>query len=148
MPPRKRPRKVVLQDAGDGITVKNRGKNSTSAVGRRAKAVVSQANTASQLKRWRKDMERWIDTQKYLPPAEKTDLKQNVAKVAEEVSKGKQADSGRLERLLNVILSIAQMSLMWQLRHLPILWLGWVWLQRKLAREPGFKAPHDCVGDL
>ena len=52
-------------------------------------------------------MERWIDSQKDLLPADKADLKENVAKVADEVSKGKQADPGRLERLLNVILSLA-----------------------------------------
>jgi hypothetical protein len=52
-------------------------------------------------------MEKWIDSRKDLLPGVKTDLKDNVAKVADEVSKGEQADSGRLERLLNVILSIA-----------------------------------------
>jgi hypothetical protein len=107
MAPRKKTRKLVSQEAGDVITVNNRGNNSAIAAGRGAKAVISQAETASDLKKWRKDMEKWIDAQKDLLPAEKTDLKDNVAKVADEVSKGKQADSSRLERLLNVILSLA-----------------------------------------
>jgi hypothetical protein len=98
MPPRKRTRKVVPQQAGN---------NSAIAGGRGAKAVISQAETTAQLRKWRKNMEKWIDAQQDLLPADKTELKDNVAKVAEEVSKGKQADSGRLERLLNVILSIA-----------------------------------------
>ena len=107
MAPRKKTRKVVPQQAGDVITVNNRGNNSALVAGRGAKAVISQVEAASELKKWRKDMEKWIDTKKDLLPAEKTDLKDNVAKVADEVSKGMQADSGRLERLLNVILSIA-----------------------------------------
>ncbi|MGZ9234566.1 MAG: hypothetical protein ACXW4E_03505 [Anaerolineales bacterium] len=106
MAPRKKTRRVVPQQAGDAITVSNRGKNSASA-GRGVKAVIPQAATASELKKWRKNMEKWIDAKKDLLPNDKTDLKGNVAKVADEVSKGKQADSGRLERLLNVILSLA-----------------------------------------
>jgi len=89
------------------MTVKKRGNNGTIPAARGVKAVSSQAATISQLKKWRKDMEEWIDAQKDLMPAAKTELKDNVAKVADEVSKGKQADSGRLERVLNVILSIA-----------------------------------------
>jgi hypothetical protein len=107
MAAQKKTRKVVPRQAGDVITVNNRGSNNAIAAGRGAKAVVSQAATASELKKWRKDMEKWIDAKKDLLPADKTDLKDNVAKVADEVSKGRQADSGRLERLLNVILSIA-----------------------------------------
>jgi hypothetical protein len=107
MAAQKKTRKVVPRQAGDVITVNNRGSNSAIAAGRGAKAVVSQAATASELKKWRKDMEKWIDAKKDLLPADKTDLKDNVGKVADEVSKGRQADSGRLERLLNVILSIA-----------------------------------------
>jgi hypothetical protein len=107
MAPRKKARKVVPQQAGDVISVNNRGNNSAIAAGRGAKAAVSQAETASELKNWREEMEKWIDAQKDLLPADKTDLKDSVAKVADEVSKGKQADPGRLERLLNMILSIA-----------------------------------------
>jgi hypothetical protein len=107
MPPGKRTRKVVSKQRGDVITVKKRGNKSAITSGRRSKAVVSQAETDSELKKWRKNMEKWIDAQKDLPPADKTELKDNVAQVADEVSKGKQVDSGRLERLLNVILSIA-----------------------------------------
>jgi hypothetical protein len=107
MPPQKRTRKVVPKQAGDVITVRKRDNNSATTAGRRSKAVVSQAETASKLKKWRKNMEKWIDAQKDLPPADKTELKGNIGKVADEVSKGKQVDAGRLERLLNVILSIA-----------------------------------------
>jgi hypothetical protein len=107
MPPPKRTRKVVLKQAGDVITVKKRSNNSAITAGRRSKAVVSQAETVAELKKWRKNMEKWIDAQEDLPPADKTVLKDNIVKVADEVAKGKQADSGRLERFLNVILDIA-----------------------------------------
>jgi hypothetical protein len=107
MPPRKKTGKAISQDAGDVITVSKRSKNSAIAAGRGPKVVIPQAATSSELKKWRKDMEKWIEAKKGLLPADKTDLKENVAKVADEVSKGKQADSGRLERLLNVILSLA-----------------------------------------
>jgi hypothetical protein len=107
MAPRKKTRKAISQAAGDVMTISRRGKNSASAAGRGAKAVIPQAATASELKKWRKNMEKWIDAKKDLLPDDKTDLKENVARVADEVSKGRQADSGRLERLLNVILSLA-----------------------------------------
>jgi hypothetical protein len=103
----KKTTKVAPRRAGDGMKVNNRSNNRATAAGRRTKAVISQPKMTSQLRKWRKDMEEWIDSRQDLLPAAKTDLKDNVAMVADEVSKGKQADSGRLERLLNVILSIA-----------------------------------------
>jgi hypothetical protein len=107
MPPQKRTRKVVSKQVGGVIAVKKRGSNSAITTGRKSKDVVSQAETVAELKKWRKNMEKWIDGQKDLPPADKIELKDNIAKVADEVSKGKQVDAGRLERLLNIILSIA-----------------------------------------
>jgi hypothetical protein len=107
MASRKTSRKVAPRKAGKVITVKNQSKANAVAAGRKAKPVSSRAATASELEKWRKDMEKWIDSRENLPPVKKTDLKENIAKVADEVSKGRQADSSRLERLLNVILSLA-----------------------------------------
>jgi hypothetical protein len=107
MAPEKKKPKMAPRRVGDVTKVNQRGNTRTTAAGRKTRAVVSQAETAAQLRKWRKDMEQWIDSRPNLLPAAKTDLKDNVAKVADEVSKGKQADSGRLERLLNVILSLA-----------------------------------------
>jgi hypothetical protein len=107
MPRQKRTRKVAPKQAGDVIPVKKRGNNSAITAGRRSKAFISQAETGAELKKWRKNMEKWIDAKKDLPPADKIELKDNIAKVADEVSKGEQVDAGRLERLLNVILGIA-----------------------------------------
>ena len=107
MSPGKKIRKVASQQTGHVMTVRKRGNNGTTSAVRGVKAVHSRAATISQLGKWRKDMEKWIDAQKDLQPSAKAELKDNVAKVADEVLKGKQADSGRLERVLNVILSIA-----------------------------------------
>ena len=107
MASRKKSPKVAPRRADDVRKVNTLGNSSATAAGRRTKAVISQPKMTSQLRKWRKDMEEWIDSRQDLLPSTKTDLKDNVAKVADEVSKGKQADSGRLERFLNVILSIA-----------------------------------------
>lgn len=107
MAPRKKTRKVDPPQVEGVIKANNRSNRRTTAAGSRTKAGISQPKMTSQLRKWRKDMEEWIDSRQDLLPSTKTDLKANVAKVADEVSKGKQADSGRLERFLNVILSIA-----------------------------------------
>ena len=107
MAPRKKTRKENPQPGGDVITLNNTGNNSANAAGRGAKAAVSQVDALPELKKWRKEMEERIDANRHLLPADKTDLKENVTKVTEEVSKGKKADRGRLERLLNTIGSLA-----------------------------------------
>ena len=104
---RKKTRKVNRQSGGDVITVNNKGNNSAIAAGRGARAVNSGGDAIPELIEWREEMEKRIDAHRNLLPADKTDLKENVAKVAEEVSKGKKADAGRLERLLNTIGSLA-----------------------------------------
>jgi hypothetical protein len=107
MTTRKKSRKLNAQQGGDVITVDNTGDNSAIAAGRGAKAVSSRVDAAPELKKWQSEMERRIDAHRDLLLSDKTDLKENVAKVADEVSKGKRADSGRLERLLNTIGSLA-----------------------------------------
>lgn len=99
----KKTARTVLRDRGDVITVSNKGNSNAIAAGRGAKAVISRTVIAADMDAWRKDMERRIDALRDLLPADKTDLKDNVAKVVEEASKGKQAKPARLERLLNVI---------------------------------------------
>ncbi len=96
-------RKPASSAGGDVITVSNRGQGNAIAAGRGARASVTQAAQSGEIGAWRKEIEKRIDASKDLLPADKADLKENVAKVAEEVSKGKKADPGRLERLLNVI---------------------------------------------
>jgi hypothetical protein len=107
MPSRKKTRKVNPQKGDDEITVKKKVDKRVVAAGRGSKARISRMDTVAEAKKWRKDMEKRIDANKDLLPADKTDLKENIVKVADEVSKGRQADSSRLERLLNVIGSIA-----------------------------------------
>jgi hypothetical protein len=99
--------KKIPKAGGDVITVDNRGDNSAIAAGRDAKAVVSQTASIPEMEKWRKDMEKQIEAVQGLLPADKADLKDNVAKVAQEVSKGKKANPGRLERLFNAICGIA-----------------------------------------
>jgi hypothetical protein len=88
---------------GDVITVSNQGSGNAIAAGRGAKASVSTVQESADIAVWRKQMEKSIDALKNLLPEDKTDLKESVSKVAEEVSKGEKADAGRIERLLNVL---------------------------------------------
>ena len=104
---RKNTAKRIPKAGGDVITVENRGDNSAIAAGRGAKATVSQRRSMPEMDTWLKDMEKRIDAAKGLLPADKADLKENVAKVAGEVAKGKKADPGRLERLLNTLSGMA-----------------------------------------
>lgn len=103
MTSKKKTRKAIPKSSGDVITVSSRGNSNVIAAGREAKAIITYAATSADMNIWRKEMEKRIDTLKDLLPADKADLKENVVKVAEEMSKGKEVDSGRLERLLNVI---------------------------------------------
>ncbi len=100
-------RKPASSAGGDVITVNSQGQGNAVAAGRGARASVTQAAQSGEIGAWRKEMEKRIDASMNLLPADKADLKENVAKVAEEVSKGKKADPGRLERLLNVIAGMA-----------------------------------------
>lgn len=107
MASRKKIGKRVRKDNGDVITVKSQGNNNTISAGRGAKAVSSQDSSSVDIDIWRKKIEERVNALKDLLPADKADLKDNVAKITDEVSKGKKADKGRLERLLNTIGSMA-----------------------------------------
>lgn len=107
MASQKKARNTDSSQGGDVIKVNNQGAHSAIAAGRNAKALISGADFAPELKTWQETMEKRIEAVEGLLPADKSDLKDSVAKVAEEVSKGKEADTGRLERLLNAIGSLA-----------------------------------------
>ena len=107
MASQKKTPKANTQRAGDVITVDNSGDNSAIAAGRGAMATVASIAPSPELKKWSEEMEKLIDVNRDLLQDDKTDLKRDVAKVAEEISKGKKTDSSRLESLLNRIGSIA-----------------------------------------
>jgi len=88
---------------GDVITVSNQGSGNAIAAGRGAQASISTVQESSDIGAWRKQMEKSIDALKDLLPDDKTDLKESVSKVAEEVAKGEKADAGRIERLVNML---------------------------------------------
>ncbi|MBI5030823.1 MAG: hypothetical protein HZB51_09870 [Chloroflexi bacterium] len=56
---------------------------------------------------WRAQMDKQIDAQTQLAPADKQDLKDTVAKIADEGAKGKQANPGRIEKLINTLAAMA-----------------------------------------
>lgn len=108
----KRPaRKSSSQDReGDVISVTSSGDHNAVAAGRGAKAsVLHQESGAGQavFESWRKDMEQKIESAPHLQPADKADLKDSVAKISAEASKGAKADPGRLERLINTLSAMA-----------------------------------------
>ncbi len=100
-------RKGIPPGGGDVITVNNKGNDNAIAAGRGARATISHAGVSADLRAWRKDMDKRIDALSPLLPADKADLKESVGKIAAEASKGKQADQGRLERLLNGLSAMA-----------------------------------------
>ena len=99
----KKARGKVTQSRGDVITVNNQGNSNAIAAGRGAKASISHADESADMAAWRKKMDKNIDALRNLLPEDKVDLKENIAKVAEEVSKGDDADLGLIERLLNML---------------------------------------------
>lgn len=103
----KRSRKRLPAGGGDVITIHNKGNDNAIAAGRGARATISHAEASADLQAWRKQMEKRIDALSQLLPADKADLKESVGKIAEEASKGKQADPGRIERLLNGLCAMA-----------------------------------------
>ncbi len=103
MAPRKKSSKKAQTNLGDVIRVNNQGNHVAIAAGRNAKAGISSVTKVSEVDKWCEDMENHINAIKNLLPDDKTDLKDHVDKVANEISKGKKANSGRLERLLNSI---------------------------------------------
>ncbi len=106
MAPRKKARPV--DSGGDTISMEVHGNDNVTAAGRGAMAVVSRGTEPPEdLVAWQKEMEKRIDALNDLLPADKTDLKENIDKVAKEAAKGKVADRGRLERLLNTICAMA-----------------------------------------
>jgi hypothetical protein len=103
MPAKKKTGNRATSSSGDVITVSNQGSGNAIAAGRGAQASVSTVQESSDIGAWRKQMEKSIDALKDLLPDDKTDLKESVSKVAEEVSKGEKADAGRIERLVNML---------------------------------------------
>jgi hypothetical protein len=93
--------------AGDRNIIINYGDHAANAAGDHATATVNHVESPAGLKQWQEEMEKRIEAQAGLLPDDKTDLKTNVTGILKEISKGKQADPGRLERLLNTIGSMA-----------------------------------------
>ena len=94
---------------GDRITVGDVSGGSAVAAGRGASASVSTytGSLLPDLKKWRTDMEAKIDAQPALSPAEKTDAKEQVAKIEAEASQAEKADPSRLEKLINTLAVMA-----------------------------------------
>jgi len=95
--------KPAVSSRGDVITVSNQGSGNAIAAGNGAQAFISRAEESADMNAWRQKMEKSIDALRDLLPEDKIDLKDKVAKIAKEISKGDDADSGRIERLLNVL---------------------------------------------
>ena len=108
--PRKRTA-TTHRTSGDTITVKDVSGGAAIAAGRGASAIV-QTTTSSEVvttfNEWRTQIEQKIDAQPNLTTDDKQDLKQQVAKIQAEAAKGKQADPGRLEKLLNTLAVMSQ----------------------------------------
>ncbi len=88
------------------ITVHDVGAGAAVAAGRQAKAAVS-AGAFLAMEDWAAQLKKQVDAMPGVSPAEKADIMQQVDKVKEESRKGVQADTGRIERLLNGLAAMA-----------------------------------------
>ncbi len=61
------------------------------------------SDVAALLAQWQAQMNAQVAAQPNLSPAEKQDVQEQVAKIKAEASRGKQADTGRLEKLINTL---------------------------------------------
>jgi len=99
-------------ETGDKISVSISGNDNfaATAVGRGTATntkIVNDANSNSELNKWRKEMESKINALKDLPTEDKSTLNQQVEQITHEAEKGPQADPSRLERLFNTISAMA-----------------------------------------
>lgn len=89
---------------GDVISVSNVGSGAAVAAGRGASARVGRnPDVEAAFTQWRAEMEAKIDALVGWGQEDKEDLKAQVAKIEKEAAKGKNADMGRLARLINVL---------------------------------------------
>jgi len=88
---------------GGAISITNKGNKNVFAVGGGTVNVQYGGSSSPEINNWLTEIEKVIDAQPKLTPQDKTDLKEQSTKIAEEVKKGKKADQSRLERLVNVI---------------------------------------------
>ncbi len=56
---------------------------------------------------WRVQMGTWIDARPNISADDKQDLKEQIGKIQTEAAKGERMDSGRLEKLINILSVIA-----------------------------------------
>lgn len=89
---------------GDSFNVEHISGNANVAMGRGASA---QSNVVTNFADWRAQIEKQIEAKPNLATANKQDLKDAVAKIEGEGAKGKQADPGRLEKLINTLSAMA-----------------------------------------
>jgi hypothetical protein len=89
---------------GDVISIHHTGDNSVVAAGRGANASMTNiANESNSLTEWQDRMNKAIDANSSLSPADKIDTREQIEKITTEAAKGKQADPSRLEKLVNTL---------------------------------------------
>lgn len=93
---------------GNVTTISIKGnQNAVATQGGRASVTQVGNALADELEDWRKGMEREINSLKELPAEDKATLSHQVGQITLEARKGKQADPGRIERLLNTMAGMA-----------------------------------------
>lgn len=96
-------RKKEKKNDGDVITVQGVGSNTAIAAGRGAKASVTNTNAVTSSVNWRVQINQVIDSAPNISQAEKEDLKRQIEKISDEIQKGPKVETGRLEKLINVL---------------------------------------------
>ncbi len=102
---KKQPRKRTRpgKTYGDVITVTDVGPGAAVAAGRGAAAGVAPSLNQDVFALWRNNLAAKIDAHPHLSSDEKQDAKDQLETIEQEAAKGKKADPGRLEKLLNTL---------------------------------------------
>lgn len=89
---------------GDVISISHVGKGAAVAAGRGASASVQDISSITgELAQWRSQMLERVEQDPNLSVEDKADAKIQIEKIKSEVSKGKDADPGRIEKLVNIL---------------------------------------------
>ena len=90
-------------EPGDVIRIQDTGPGAAIAAGRNATASVITNESIPSINTWVTQINKQIEALMGISQAEKEDLKQQIAKIGEEAQKGRNAELGRLEKLINTL---------------------------------------------
>jgi hypothetical protein len=103
----KKRKKPSRQPGRDSVEINIKGNYNAVATHKSTASVTNDETIPLDLKAWQRRMEQEINALKSLPAEDKSILTQNIEQIKQEAEKGRNADEGRMERLLNTLGAMA-----------------------------------------